>query len=363
MFPTSLKACRRILFLLFVDLISLNAWSIGNCPPVGQSPSCGVLITVTTTGALTFQFDPSVPPFDGVEDTLVGVQNDSGATIYGIFLSGSGIFGFDGDGAFGGSYGGPGMSFNIIDANSGTVNFDNGLVSSGFAYFSLEGAPTASNLATSVTLDPGHGTSCDGKPQKSGAVGTTFFPDLPAPGFLQENVLSVSVAMATQTLLANGQYRVELTKTNVADCPSWKMRADAADNNNSNFFVSIHLNEPVGAIKRRFCGTGTSVLYNPSQADGHTLALDLLSSVSNNVGVGVLETGSLCSLIGDNSNANHDGTYPRPNLAVLKLSKPVAAVVELGRLSPPDDATIHDASFLSNAANGIKSGLDAFIHP
>ena len=363
MHQTSIVRFLRLLFLLLAGSMSLNAWSIGQCPAVGESPSCGVLITVTKTGALTFQFDPSVPPFDGIEDTLVGVQNNSGATLFGIFLSGSsGIFGFDGDGAFEGNYAGPGVSFDVVDDNNGLVNFDNGLPAGGFLYFSLEGTPTASNLATSVTLDPGHGTKCNGNPQPSGAVGTTSFVD-PPKGFLQENVLSVNVATTTQTLLSDNNYRVTLTKSNVDDCPSWKTRADTAENSHSNFFVAIHLNQPVGVIGRSLCGTGTSVLYNPNQADGHTLALDLLSSVSSQVGVGVLETGTLCGLVGDNSNANHDGTYPRPNLAVLKLSKPVAALVEVARLSPPDDATVHDSTFLGNAAAGIKAGLDAFIHP
>src|SRR5947209_14232623 len=79
------------------------------CPSIGLSPSCAVLIVVNPNGSLKALTDPSIPPFDGIEDTLVGVQNNSGATIFGISLTGPGIFDFDGDGAGpNGSYAGPG---------------------------------------------------------------------------------------------------------------------------------------------------------------------------------------------------------------------------------------------------------------
>jgi hypothetical protein len=78
----------------------------------------------------------------------VGVVNNSGGTITSLAISGSNIFGFDGDGlaAFtgGGTYGptgyeGPNTSFTITDTNNGFVNFLNGgLLDGQTAYFSLE---------------------------------------------------------------------------------------------------------------------------------------------------------------------------------------------------------------------------------
>ena len=147
-----------LMFSVTVALFSPSAYAIGSCPPVGLSPSCAVLITINPNGSLSFQTDSSVGPFDGVEDTLVGVVNKSGATVFGIFLSGNGIFGFDGDGAgAGGGYEGPGVSFTAKDTNSGTVNFTGGLADKGFLWFSLEGPPTTVNLSHTVTVDPGHG--------------------------------------------------------------------------------------------------------------------------------------------------------------------------------------------------------------
>lgn len=77
-------------------LFNSNSWAIGACPAVGQSPSCAALITINPNGSLKIQVDGSVPPYDGVEDSLVGVINNSGASVFGIKLTGQDIFGFDG---------------------------------------------------------------------------------------------------------------------------------------------------------------------------------------------------------------------------------------------------------------------------
>jgi hypothetical protein len=141
--------------------------AFSQCPPVGNDTSCGVLVTVTDSGTQV-QSDPSQPPFDGVEDTLIGVQNDSPNAIASIPLSattGKPLFGFDGDGLctfladpgcpFGSTgYEGPGTSFTNISADftSGTVVFSPALKPGQHTYFSLEEA-----LATvpPFDLDPG----------------------------------------------------------------------------------------------------------------------------------------------------------------------------------------------------------------
>src|SRR5205085_3915177 len=129
--------CRAAIVAASLFTCVAPTWANGSCPATQNSSSCSVLITILPTGALKIEVDPSVGPYDGADDTLVGVVNASGATVYGITLTGSGIFDFDGDGAFGGgaSYAGPGTSFTIQDVNSGTVNFDNGLPNKGFIYF------------------------------------------------------------------------------------------------------------------------------------------------------------------------------------------------------------------------------------
>ena len=70
------------------------------CPQIGDNTSCGLLITVTDSG-ISITGDPAnAQPYEGVEDTLVGIVNNSSKPLYRIQLSSAttAIFGFDGDG-------------------------------------------------------------------------------------------------------------------------------------------------------------------------------------------------------------------------------------------------------------------------
>jgi hypothetical protein len=137
------------------------------CPAIGLSPSCAVLVVQNADGSVVTLVDGSVGPFDGIEDTLIGFQNNSGSPVSSLPLSGSGSlippFSFDGDGICSGGYGnwngsagcpyldsqfrygGPGVTFSNIsgDFQSATVNFSPAIPDLGSAYFSLEG-PSAS---------------------------------------------------------------------------------------------------------------------------------------------------------------------------------------------------------------------------
>ncbi|HMF90463.1 MAG TPA: dockerin type I domain-containing protein [Candidatus Angelobacter sp.] len=126
------------------------------CPPIGLNTGCAVLITFQKDGKPRVDRDPSQRPFDGIEDTTVGVQNNSNRPIFSISLkSSTDIFGFDGDGLcnvsprpggcpFGPTgYEGPGVSFSNINGSrsAGTVSFAGGIrKSGGTAFFSLEEA-------------------------------------------------------------------------------------------------------------------------------------------------------------------------------------------------------------------------------
>lgn len=190
------------------------------CPAVGADTSCQYLIVVTDSGGMqvpTLYEDPNAGGFyDGNDDTLVGIQNNSAEPLTSMTLglesqSGSDFqpdqeFAFDGDGLCNYStdtvpvqpgctpnftgpgqptdttqgedpydYQGPGAYFSNIsdDQNVGTVNFDPPLQpasSAGkggdYTYFSLEAAPegvvlggNAGNdtLQTSLT-DTGNGS-------------------------------------------------------------------------------------------------------------------------------------------------------------------------------------------------------------
>src|SRR5438105_111394 len=100
----SMKGISFALFLL-VSLFAGTASAAAmftQCPPVGVNTGCQFLITVNPGGGFTVQGDPNAPnngPYDGVEDTLIGVVNNTGGPLSSIALSSNtDIFGFDGDG-------------------------------------------------------------------------------------------------------------------------------------------------------------------------------------------------------------------------------------------------------------------------
>jgi hypothetical protein len=147
------------------------------CPTVGADSDCALLIDITSVsggvGTYTVSQGPSFAqgPYDGIEDTLVGVTNSSGAAVNSIHLTSKlSIGGFDGDGlqsyislanapgATGyegtvsttGSFDltGPLDSFANNLVTSLDVVFGNaGLAAGGSAFFSLEEALTPGSLA------------------------------------------------------------------------------------------------------------------------------------------------------------------------------------------------------------------------
>ena len=150
------------------------------CPGIGAAPRCEFLIVLTPTGANVLQ-DGTVGTFDGSDDTLVGIVNNSGAPVSTVGLSSTvGIFGFDGDGicAKSGShlkytwtpntyatetgsgcpygttgYEGPGVTFGSIATNkeTGNVNFASGLANGSSTFFSLEGNLSGASFTVPTT--------------------------------------------------------------------------------------------------------------------------------------------------------------------------------------------------------------------
>jgi hypothetical protein len=169
------------------------------CPPVGADTTCATIITVTNTGGTVTYTGQG--PYDLIDDTLVGVVNNSTLPISSMVLtSGAGgpdIFGFDGDGICGNSpntglpyvpappgcpfgpttYEGPGVSFSNIssDHTTGTVTFTPPIPVGGTAYFSLEDqldlvTTCSSIINNSVTNSSGTGTQT--------GITATFTPNL-----------------------------------------------------------------------------------------------------------------------------------------------------------------------------------------
>ena len=157
------------------------------CPAVSHDTSCGSLIVVNPDGSASLYTDFTQGPYDGDDDTLVGVENRSSQAVRGITLAstsgGASIFAFDGDGfctsaansppsptptsppspgpntppspsahtptCGSGStgYEGPSVSFTVADPNNGTVNFGGaGLAPGDSTYFGLEAALTRFDL-------------------------------------------------------------------------------------------------------------------------------------------------------------------------------------------------------------------------
>jgi hypothetical protein len=153
------------------------------CPAVGLSPDCPLTINITSVtggvGTFTVTAGPGpAGPFDGAEDTLLGVINTSGATVNSIHLTSKlDIGGFDGDvlqtyngrptkglpsggatgyegtisltGAF--DLAGPQDSFaNNLGTSLDVIFGKAGLAAGGSAFFSLEEALTPGSLTPTV---------------------------------------------------------------------------------------------------------------------------------------------------------------------------------------------------------------------
>ena len=161
-------------------------------PTVGADTGPGIIITLNPGGSGTLTVTGQ-GPYDGVEDTYIGLENNSGATVNSIVISGpnisggTSIFGFDGDGigapvagvytgtgthqygtpnasdatgpcigtfCTGGGYGGPrGYFSGLIDGSpndSGTFNIVGGLADGDFTWFSLEGPLTDASFTVRV---------------------------------------------------------------------------------------------------------------------------------------------------------------------------------------------------------------------
>jgi hypothetical protein len=153
------------------------AASAGPCPALGAiAAGCNVTITLGPTGVGTVVVN-NANPYDGVEDQLVGVVNNTGGTVGQITITGAGIGAFDGDGGwapsggcvasgpntFGcftpsisgdpGDYSGPNNTFVSFSANQVVDNIVGGLANGATTFFTLEEPPTG-GLTVVVTNAP-----------------------------------------------------------------------------------------------------------------------------------------------------------------------------------------------------------------
>jgi hypothetical protein len=130
------------------------------CPSVGSSPSCEILLVIYPDQSITVYQDSSVGPYDGIEDTLVGVWNQSSSSVEAITVNGrnTGLGQLDGDGlcAFAVSgcpfgptgYEGPNTAIKTSPSrpDSAEIDFPSGLAPGATTYFSLEGQLNVADL-------------------------------------------------------------------------------------------------------------------------------------------------------------------------------------------------------------------------
>ena len=175
-----------------------------------QVQGCGVTITITgTSGNLIATFGGSGMAYDGDEDQLVGIINNSPVAVGAIILSApiistmppwsDNLFAFDGDGActyFGTcSYGptgyeGPNNTFvgTSTDLTTGKVLFTVALAPGATTWFSIENTPTAVAAIG------------ENKPLTAGS--TTVFPFGPFACVTNENITCTETSVADDLQIA-----------------------------------------------------------------------------------------------------------------------------------------------------------------
>lgn len=131
------------------------------CPTTFFAPGgCNFTVTFNNDGSISTAGGPQ-SNYDGSDDGLIGVVNNSGHSISSFSISGFDIFGFDGDGINGftgasnaaagmstgpgtgffsgvDAYGGLDAFFTTTSISSGTVHFLHGIANGSSDFFSLE---------------------------------------------------------------------------------------------------------------------------------------------------------------------------------------------------------------------------------
>jgi hypothetical protein len=143
----------------------------GNGPNSGTATTCNLFITLNPGNAVALAAGPQTN-YDGADDTLIGVTNNTGGTVTSIHLTTAGgqpIFAFDQDGIAtyvppsvdASGYAGPGTMFaNIVGNTVGDVVFIGGLANGASVYFSLEDQVNVASFA-------GGGITVGGVPEPS----------------------------------------------------------------------------------------------------------------------------------------------------------------------------------------------------
>jgi hypothetical protein len=148
--------------------------AVSTCPPEGIATACNITITLNPMNGVSFASGPQAT-FDGSDDTLIGVVNNTGGVVSALNLSSNlTIFGFDQsisalDQANGLPFGHGPTGYEGLQSNGNTLSFTNingaqtagtvvfnggGLPNGATAWFGLEEAVTGASF-TGVSVVPG----------------------------------------------------------------------------------------------------------------------------------------------------------------------------------------------------------------
>lgn len=245
------------------------------CPVVGAAHGCGVLIVLEPDGSVHLLGDAgSGNPYDGNDDTTIGVLNESGADISNITLSSStlDIMGFDGDGICSGGfsgtpagcpfdstgYAGPGVTYTNINsaATSGVVNFARscsgntaascvstpaGLQSGTSAFFSLEESVDAASFVIpkanpTISTTPSPSVTVGGSISDSAVLAAGRVPSgaitfrLYGPG---DTTCQTAISTLTTPVSGNGTYNSTGVTATTPGTYRWTASYGGDANNNA----------------------------------------------------------------------------------------------------------------------------------
>lgn len=183
-----------------------------------------------------------------------------------------------------------------------------------------------------VVIDAGHG----GK--DSGAIS-------PIDPSVKEKDLTLKVTGILKDLLRAKNYEVIETRTR-DEYIGLAQRAEIANSNQAEIFVSIHFNSSTSGI-----ASGIEVLYAPE----------------DRVKIKKHEQIHLARALNDElkkaTGSSMRTMKKRPDLAVLRLTEMPAALCELGFVSSPTDLeNITQDSYIEKLAQGVANGIERYVN-
>lgn len=194
-----------------------------------------------------------------------------------------------------------------------------------------------------IVIDPGHG----------GIDGGTH----DGRGFLEKDI-NLEVALKVKSYLKASNAKVIMTREkdvsleNKSNLNSSRYRRDLnarksiVNNNNTDVFVSIHVN----ANPRDRSDRGAIVFYYPNAEESKKLAQSIAGSINNMVYKEYLNLSSINTPV-----------YPR-NLYILRETKTTGVLVEIGFITNPQDKKLlQDEEYKKRMAIAICNGVIEYL--